>query len=77
MSLIFHDQKISKKSKTPKVPANPAANPPISPAPATETAGAAFQRNNTKLYVKVVTLSVKHNINFLENTKQGFKRTIS
>ena len=32
---------------------------------------------STKLYVLVVTLSINENINFLENTKQGFKKTIS
>ena len=31
----------------------------------------------TKLYVSVVTLSVNDNIKFLENIKQGFKRTVS
>ena len=32
---------------------------------------------HTKLYVPVVTLSVNDNIKFLENIKQGFKKTIS
>ena len=32
---------------------------------------------STKLYAPVVTLSVNDNIKFLENIKQGFKRTIS
>ena len=31
---------------------------------------------STKLYVSVVTLSINDNIKFLENIKQGFKRTI-
>ena len=31
----------------------------------------------TKLYVPAVTLSINDNIKFLENIKQGFKRTIS
>ena len=31
----------------------------------------------TKLYVPVVTLSIIDNIEFLENIKQGFKRTVS
>ena len=31
---------------------------------------------STKLYVPVVTLSINDNIKFLENIKQGFKRTI-
>ena len=39
--------------------------------------GATFQINNAKLYVSVVTLSINDNFKFLENTKQGFKRTIS
>ena len=38
---------------------------------------ATFQINNAKLYVPVVTLSIIDNIKVLENTKQGFKRTIS
>ena len=32
---------------------------------------------STKLYVPVVTLSMNGNITFLENIKQGFKRTVS
>ena len=44
---------------------------------ATETAGATFQINNAKLYVPVVTLSINHNIKFLDNIKQGFKRILS
>ena len=43
---------------------------------ATTTGSATFQMNNAKLYVSVVTLSI-NNIKFLENIKQGFKRTIS
>ena len=39
--------------------------------------GATFQINNAKLYVLVVTLSINDNITFLENIRQGFKRTIS
>ena len=31
----------------------------------------------TKLYVPVVTLFIDDNIKFLENIKQGFKRTVS
>ena len=42
-----------------------------------QTTGAIFQINNAKLYVPVVTLSVNDNSKFLENIKQGFKRTIS
>ena len=33
--------------------------------------------NNTELYVPVATPSINDNIKFLENIKQGFKRTIS
>ena len=36
-----------------------------------------FMIISTKLYVPVVTLSLNHNIKFLENIKQGFQRTIS
>ena len=43
---------------------------------AIQTAGETFQINNAKLYVPVVTLSI-NDIQFLENLKQGFKRTIS
>ena len=42
-----------------------------------QTTGATFQINNAKLYVPAVTLSINDNIEFLENKKQGFKRTIS
>ena len=40
----------------------------------TATTGATFQINNARL--PVVTLSINDNIKFLENIKQGFKRTI-
>ena len=43
----------------------------------TEKTRATFEINNAKLYVPVVTLSINDNITFLENIKQGFKRTIS
>ena len=43
---------------------------------ATQTVGATFQINNAKIYVPVVTLSITDNIKFLEDIKQGFKRTI-
>ena len=42
-----------------------------------QTAVTTFQINNAKLYVPVVTLSINDNITFLENIRQGFKRTIS
>ena len=44
---------------------------------ATTTTSATFQINNAKIYVPVVTFSINDNIKFLENIKQGFKRTIS
>ena len=39
--------------------------------------GVTFQINSATLYVPVVTFSINGNIKFLENRKQGFKRTIS
>ena len=39
--------------------------------------GLNFVITSTKLYVPVFTLSINGNIKFLENIKQGFKRTIS
>ena len=51
-------------------------NPPVKQV-ATATTEATFQINNAKLYVPVVTLLINDNIKFLENIKQGFKRTIS
>ena len=51
--------------------------PRDNPADATLTTGAKFKKNNTKLYVPLVALSVNDNINFLKNIKQGFKRRIS
>ena len=47
------------------------------PVDATLTTGATFKINNANLHVSVVTLSMSNNITFLENIKQGFKRTIS
>ena len=41
---------------------------------ATTATGATY---NAKLFVLVITLSQNHDIKFLENKKQGFKRTIS
>ena len=41
-----------------------AANPTNSASAVTETTGATFQLNNTKIYVPVVTLSVNDNIKF-------------
>ena len=45
--------------------------------PAIRKTRAAFQINNTKCYVPVVTLSINDNIKFLENIKHEFKRFIS
>ena len=42
----------------------------------TATTRTTFQINNVELYVPVVTFSINDKINFLENIKQGFKRTI-
>ena len=39
-------------------------------------AGVNCMITSTELYVPVVTLSINDNIKFLENIKQGFKRTI-
>ena len=68
---------ISKISLTPRVPGDPDVDPPVPDEEAIQTTSATFQINNAKLYVPVVTLSINDNIKFLENIKQGFKRTIS
>ena len=57
--------------------ANQNSNPLVEAREATQTTKATFQINNAKLYMPVVTLSINGNIKFLENIKQGFKRTIS
>ena len=62
---------------TPRISANSDANPPVREVAATLTTGATFQINNAKLYVPFTTLFVNDIIKFLENIKQGFKRTIS
>ena len=64
-------------SITPRVVGNPDVNPPVPGVAAIQTTGATFQINNAKIYVLVVFFSINDNINFLENIKQGFKRTIS
>ena len=46
-------------------------------APAASTTSALFQINSTKFYVLIVSLSINDNTEFLENSKQGFKRRIS
>ena len=68
---------ISEISITPSVVDDPDANPPVQPEVAKQTTGATFQINKAKLYVPVLTLSINDNVNFLENLKEGFKRTIS
>ena len=62
-------------SKIPAVPGNLDANPPVPEVPEIQTTSATFQINNAKLYVPVVILSASDNVKFLENIKQGFKRT--
>ena len=44
---------------------------------AAATTGGTFQINKARLHVQVVTLSVNDNNKFLQNIRQGFKRTIS
>ena len=60
---------ISEVSMTLTIADNPAT-------PARNTIGTIFQINNPKLYVAVVTFSINDNIRFLENIRQGFKKTI-
>ena len=54
-----------------------AANPPKLARRESETTGAIFKMKSAKLYVPIVTLSIKDNIKLLKNIKQGFKRIIS
>ena len=68
---------ISEIFDTSEIDANPASNSHVAHARATSTTSALFQINSTKIYVPVVSLAVNNNIKFLENLKQGFKRTIS
>ena len=37
---------------------------------------ATFQKNSSKLYDPVVIVSINDDIKFLQNVKQGFKRTV-
>ena len=67
---------ISEISIIPRVPGYQIANPPVQEVAPIEAASATFQINNAKRYVPVVSLSINDNIKFLENIKQGFKRTI-
>ena len=68
---------ISEISRTAAVAVDPNANPPDQATEATERESAKFRSFIAKLYVPVVTLSINDNIKFLENIKQGFKRTSS
>ena len=68
---------IFEKSAIPRILTNSDANLSVQEVAATQTSGAIFHISNAKLYVPVVTLSINDNIKFLENIKQGFKRTIS
>ena len=53
------------------------ANPPNLAKEETGITGTAFKIKRTKLYALVVTLYINNNIKFLEQLKQGIKRTIS
>ena len=68
---------IPQMSKTPEVAANSYVNLPLPARPATQTSGTTFQINSTKVYVPAKSLSINNNINFLENLRRAFKRTIS
>ena len=68
---------MSEVSIKPTVSWNLNANPSVSDVAVIQNTGATFQITNDKLYVSVVTLSINDNIKFLEDTKQGFKRSIS
>ena len=61
---------ISKISITTVTAANPTAFPPTLTKPATSIIGATFQVNSSNA------LSINYIIKFVENLKQGFKRTI-
>ena len=50
---------VSEITRIPTVPGNARANPPIPNVKAIQTTSATFQANNAKLYVPVVTLSIK------------------
>ena len=58
------------------MPGNLNANPPVPDMAAIQTTRATRQIN-AKIYIPVVTFSINDNVKFLENIKQGFKRTIS
>ena len=68
---------ISEISITPRIAGNPNARLPVQAREARQTTWATFLINNDKPHVPDVTLSINDNNKFLENMKQGFKRTIS
>ena len=69
---------ISEISRIARVPLNPVASLVAQEeVPAIQTTAATFEINNTKLYIRVDTLSRNDNIECLENIKQGFRRHIS
>ena len=74
---LLKESIISEISITHRIPPNLDANPLVQEVEAIQKTGAIFQINNVKLYVPVVTLSIDDNKIFLEDTKQGFKGTIS
>ena len=77
LDLLWSKECITREiSIIPRVAPNLDANPAVQAVPAIRTTGAIFQINNAKLDVPVGTLSINDNIQFLENIKQGFKRTI-
>ena len=68
---------ISAISIVSRVPPYADANLPVQEVAAVKLTSVIFQVNNAKLYVPVFTLFINDNTKFLENIKQGFKRTIS
>ena len=50
---------VSEMTRIPTVPGNARANPPIPNVKVIQTTSATFLANNAKLYVSVVTLSIK------------------
>ena len=68
---------ISQIHRTPEILANSPGNLTTDCVPPTLTSDAVFQKNSTKVYLLVVTLSIKNNIKFVENLKEKFKRTTS
>ena len=66
---------ISEISKTAEVTGNPNANLLVPAKTARSRTSTLFQINSAKLCFPVATLPLNDNIKFLENLKQGFKRT--